>query len=58
MRILIPNGFNALKTSEGKVLTTRDTRSQSPQNIFNLLYNTYKIIIGKTYSTSKSGVNL
>ncbi|MGA9150928.1 MAG: hypothetical protein WBZ36_10130 [Candidatus Nitrosopolaris sp.] len=50
MRILISN---ALKTSEiecgraGKVLRTRNTRNQSPQNIYNLLYDIHKIPIEK-----------
>jgi hypothetical protein len=51
MRISVSN---TLKASEiecgcvaGKVLRTRNTRSQSPQNIYNLLYNTHKINIDK-----------
>jgi hypothetical protein len=32
----------------GKVLTTHDTRRQSPQNIYNLLYDIHKLTIGKS----------
>jgi hypothetical protein len=54
MRDLISNFYNAPKTSEmecvrgaGKVLTTHDTRRQSPQNIYNLLYDIHKLTIEK-----------
>jgi hypothetical protein len=59
MRILISNAFKTSKVvrinREGKVLTTRNTRSQSPQNICNIIYNTYKIVLETLIALSKSG---
>lgn len=58
MRIFISNAFKNSKVErinrEGKVSTTRNTRSQSPQNICNRIYNTYKIMVGKLIVFSKS----
>jgi hypothetical protein len=58
MRILISNVFKNGKVEhinrEGKVSKTRNTRSQSPQNICNIIYNTYKITVKKLIILSKS----
>jgi hypothetical protein len=32
---------------DGKVLATHDTRRQSPQNIYNLIYDIHKIAVEK-----------
>lgn len=51
MRTLVSNALKISKIEcpsvAGKVLRTRNTRSQSPQNIYNLLYDIHKIAIDK-----------